>query len=73
MAMEDAVVLARCLQNGSPIEAAFRRYEQTRRERASAVQAMASRNPVLGGNDMSWIYRYDAWTTTLADPGGIAA
>lgn len=64
MAMEDAVVLARCLDGGDPA-AGLRRYERTRRERADRVQTTSAVNPVMGRTDLDWLYGYDAWTTPL--------
>jgi salicylate hydroxylase/6-hydroxynicotinate 3-monooxygenase len=68
MAMEDAVVLARCLEGGTPVAAAFSRYERTRHSRASRVQTTSASNPVLGQTDLGWLYSYDAWTAPLAGP-----
>ncbi|RMF38381.1 MAG: FAD-dependent oxidoreductase [Alphaproteobacteria bacterium] len=44
MAIEDAWVLARCLQAGADTAAALRRYEAARRPRTARVQAEARRN-----------------------------
>jgi 6-hydroxynicotinate 3-monooxygenase len=66
MAMEDAVVLARCLEGGAPLDVAFRQFERTRLDRTSLVQAGSAANPVLGTEDLGWLYGYDAWTTALA-------
>jgi salicylate hydroxylase/6-hydroxynicotinate 3-monooxygenase len=68
MAIEDAVVLARCVGAGGDLEMAFTRYEATRRDRAGRVQAESNHNPVMGSRDLGWLYGYDAWTTPLADP-----
>jgi salicylate hydroxylase len=64
MAIEDAVVLARCLaaaDAGTP-EAALRRYEAMRRDRTARVQIGSRGNEWLreGGN-ADWVYAYDAW------------
>jgi 2-polyprenyl-6-methoxyphenol hydroxylase-like FAD-dependent oxidoreductase len=72
MALEDAVVLARCLDgvDRSGIEAAFRRYEANRRPRASSVQSLSNENTFLrrpGGTD--WVYGYDVWNAPLDRPG----
>ncbi|MFO1110226.1 MAG: FAD-dependent monooxygenase [Bradyrhizobium sp.] len=69
MAIEDAAVLSRCLdgidRNG--IAAAFRRFEATRRERTSRVQATSRANTWLRQKtDTDWVYGYDAWTAPLA-------
>jgi salicylate hydroxylase/6-hydroxynicotinate 3-monooxygenase len=68
MALEDAVVLARCFGDAdceSP-EAAFRIYEATRKPRTSVVQAGSSAAPGMR-NDTSpdWLYGYDAWRVPL--------
>lgn len=47
MAFEDAYVLAKCVQAGSDIQSALRRYEDIRKPRASAVQARARANADL--------------------------
>jgi 2-polyprenyl-6-methoxyphenol hydroxylase-like FAD-dependent oxidoreductase len=69
--MEDAVVLARCLDavNGQDIEGAFRMYEAHRKPRTSRIQAISSANTWMsGGNDdPSWLYGYDAWTAPLEE------
>ncbi|MBV9744712.1 MAG: FAD-dependent monooxygenase, partial [Acidobacteriia bacterium] len=70
-AIEDAAVLARCLEAsaGEDIEEAFRIYERHRKPRTSRIQAISSANTWMrGGNeDTSWLYGYDAWTAPL-DP-----
>ena len=69
MAIEDAAVLARCLDDGGMDDCAgaFRRFEASRRARASRVQKLSQigtwlRNP----DDPHWLYGYDAWTEPLA-------
>ncbi|MEW6471991.1 MAG: FAD-dependent monooxygenase [Actinomycetota bacterium] len=69
MAMEDAVVLARCVEAGPSLAAAFERYERTRHDRASRVQTTSATNPMMGKDDLTWLYGYDAWATPLADIG----
>lgn len=71
MAIEDAVVLGRALEGvrvGSDVEAALRRYENTRKARTAEVQLSSRGNNWLkqGGNG-DWVYGYDAWTEPLAD------
>jgi 6-hydroxynicotinate 3-monooxygenase len=66
--MEDAVVLARCLDGVDPdgFGEAFRRYERNRKERTSRVQLGARQNTWMRtAPDMSWLYDYDAWTVEL--------
>lgn len=69
MAIEDAAVLSRCLDgiDRDGIEDAFRRFEATRKERTSRVQATSRANTWLRGKtDADWVYGYDAWTAPLA-------
>jgi salicylate hydroxylase/6-hydroxynicotinate 3-monooxygenase len=66
--MEDAVVLARCLEgldlDGFP--GAFRRFEQNRKARTSRIQLGARQNTWMRtAPDMTWLYGYDAWTEPL--------
>jgi salicylate hydroxylase/6-hydroxynicotinate 3-monooxygenase len=71
-AIEDAAVLARCLEEvrGDDVAGAFRRYEAHRKPRTSRIQAISSANTWMkGGNeDTSWLYGYDAWTVPLTPP-----
>jgi len=66
-AIEDAAVLARCLEADRDVERAFERYEQHRRPRTSRIQAISSANTWLRtrGGDPDWLYGYDAWNATL--------
>jgi salicylate hydroxylase/6-hydroxynicotinate 3-monooxygenase len=69
MALEDAVVLARCLDAmaGAGLEQVFDAYEATRKPRTSAVQAGSSANTWMrNATDPDWLYGYDAWTAPLA-------
>jgi 6-hydroxynicotinate 3-monooxygenase len=69
MAVEDAAVLSRCLQGieTDSIPAAFRRYELTRKERASRVQLTSRENTWMRQRtDGDWLYGYDAWCVPLA-------
>jgi len=68
MAMEDAVVLARCLDgcDRDGVQEAFTRYEGVRKERTSRVQLTSHLNQWMGGNtNADWVYGYDAWTVPL--------
>ncbi len=47
MAIEDAVVLARCLASGEGTEPSLARYEEARRARTAKVQAWSRRNATL--------------------------
>ena len=67
-ALEDAAVLARCLQNveSDGLPAAFATYEATRKPRASAIQTNSSTNTWLrDATDPGWVYGYDAWSAPL--------
>jgi 2-polyprenyl-6-methoxyphenol hydroxylase-like FAD-dependent oxidoreductase len=72
-AIEDAAVLARCLEavDGDGIAMAFQRYEAHRKPRASRIQAISSANTWMkgGDDDTSWLYGYDAWEAPLPPPG----
>jgi 6-hydroxynicotinate 3-monooxygenase len=72
MALEDAVILARCLAevDADGVAAAFRRYEANRKPRATDIQQQSGENTFLrrpGGTD--WVYGYDATTAPLDVPG----
>jgi 6-hydroxynicotinate 3-monooxygenase len=68
--MEDAVVLARCLE-GKKLEefsAAFCKFERNRKERTSRIQLGARQNRWMrtaGATDTAWLYDYDSWTVPL--------
>ncbi len=60
MALEDAVVLARCLEDCDTLDAAFRTYEATRKPRTSMVQAGSSANTWMRTEtNPDWLYGYD--------------
>lgn len=68
MAIEDAVVLARCLDSLGPsdVDAALARYEAERKPRTARVQESSLANEWLKkGSNADWVYGYDAWTTPL--------
>ena len=68
MALEDAVVLARCLDevDDESIEAALQAYEATRKPRTSVVQAGSSANTWMRNEtNPDWLYGYDAWAVPL--------
>jgi 6-hydroxynicotinate 3-monooxygenase len=69
MAIEDAAVLSRCLEDVEPdgVANAFRRFEASRRDRTSRVQETSRTNTWLKEKtDTDWVYAYDAWTVPLA-------
>jgi 6-hydroxynicotinate 3-monooxygenase len=69
MAVEDAVILSRCLSEcASPAEA-FRSYENTRIPRVAETQRISIENTWMGGpTETDWYYCYDACTAPLAKP-----
>jgi len=67
--IEDAAVLARCLQaSNMELSPAFKLYEANRKPRVSKIQAISSANTWMSGgdHDTSWLYGYDAWHVPLA-------
>ena len=67
MALEDAVVLARCIDDSrGDIDTAFQTYEAIRKPRASVVQAGSSANNWMRREtNPDWLYGYDAWRVPL--------
>jgi salicylate hydroxylase/6-hydroxynicotinate 3-monooxygenase len=67
LALEDAVVLARCLDEFHDIgvEAALRTYEATRKPRTSLVQASSAGAQMRNQSSPDWLYGYDAWRVPL--------
>ncbi len=68
MALEDSVVLARCLEGATAatVEKALHTYEANRKPRTSAVQAGSSANTWMrNATDPNWLYGYDAWTVPI--------
>ena len=68
-AMEDAVLLTRCLAAAPhDIPAAFQRYEKVRQQRTAQIQGTSQQNTWMReATDPAWVYGYDAWTAPL-DP-----
>ncbi|OLF51311.1 FAD-dependent monooxygenase [Pseudomonas chlororaphis] len=70
-AIEDAVVLARFLQDlDSPaaVAAALQAYQQARLERTSRIQVGSRGNQWLkDGGNADWVYGYDAWAVPTDD------
>ena len=51
------------------VNAALRRYEATRKPRATQIQGNSSKNNWMReATDPTWVYGYDAWSTPLLDP-----
>ena len=69
MAVEDAVILSRCLgEYANPAEA-FRAYEATRIARVAETQRISIENSWMAGpTETDWYYRYDVCTAPLAKP-----
>jgi 6-hydroxynicotinate 3-monooxygenase len=66
--MEDAAVLARCLETSANVRGAFQRYEAARKERTSRVQLSSHKNEWLKDRtETDWVYDYDAWSVPLPD------
>jgi salicylate hydroxylase/6-hydroxynicotinate 3-monooxygenase len=66
--MEDAVVLARCLDGVelAGFADAFGKFERNRKERTSRIQLGARKNVWMRtAPDTAWLYDYDAWTVPL--------
>jgi 2-polyprenyl-6-methoxyphenol hydroxylase-like FAD-dependent oxidoreductase len=71
MALEDAAVLSRCLENveTTGVEGSFALFEAVRKPRTSQVQAGSKANNWMHRNtNPDWVYGYDAWTTPLEAP-----
>lgn len=69
-AVEDAVVLGRCLgESGKPPEEAIQVYEGLRKERTAKIQLLSRGNEWLkqGGSPDSadWLYGYDVWAVPV--------
>jgi 6-hydroxynicotinate 3-monooxygenase len=69
MAVEDAAVLARCVEgvDSGGVASAFRRYELTREPRTSKMQLTSRQNTWMRREtNADWVYGYDAWHEPLA-------
>jgi salicylate hydroxylase/6-hydroxynicotinate 3-monooxygenase len=68
-AMEDAVVLSRCIAAAKDdMPQAFARYEAARRERTARIQGTSSQNTFMRQpTNPDWVYGYDAWTAPLPE------
>jgi salicylate hydroxylase/6-hydroxynicotinate 3-monooxygenase len=66
-AMEDAVVLCRCIEaQPGDIPAAFARYQIMRQERTAQIQGTSQKNTWMReATDPGWVYGYDPWTAPL--------
>lgn len=71
MAIEDAAMLTRCLQQTglSGYRTAFALYEASRKDRATRVQSVSNANTFLRTQeDPAWVYGYDVFTDPLREP-----
>jgi 6-hydroxynicotinate 3-monooxygenase len=69
MAIEDAAVLGRCLEQADDCAGAFALYEASRMPRIKKVQAISTENSFLRGpTDPTWVFAYDAVTVPLGAP-----
>jgi 6-hydroxynicotinate 3-monooxygenase len=69
MAVEDGVILSRCLERFDDHHEAFRWYEATRIPRVAEVQRISIENSWMGGpTETDWFYCYDPCLTPLAPP-----
>jgi salicylate hydroxylase/6-hydroxynicotinate 3-monooxygenase len=68
-AMEDAVVLSRCIEaQPKNLPAAFARFARARQERTARVQGTSSQNTFMRQpTNPDWVYGYDAWTAPLPE------
>lgn len=65
-AMEDAVVLMRCLVEAPDFASGFLRYEKARQERTARIQLTSAANKWMQHRtDADWVYSYDAWNVPL--------
>jgi len=68
MAIEDAVVLSRALEDGTQqtIGAALTQFERARQERTAKIQIASRSNEWLkAGGNADWVYAYNAWEIPL--------
>jgi 6-hydroxynicotinate 3-monooxygenase len=70
-AIEDAVVLVRCLEHigCNDVSKALAVYTASRKERTDRMQLTNRENTWLREKtDTDWVYEYDAWQAPLAQP-----
>jgi salicylate hydroxylase/6-hydroxynicotinate 3-monooxygenase len=68
-AMEDAVVLSRCIaEQPTDLPAAFARFAKARRERTARIQGTSQQNTFMRQpTNPDWVYGYDAWNEPLPE------
>ena len=65
MAIEDGVVLGRCLAGDDPAPE-MKRYEGARQDRTARLQIGSRGNQWMKGQESAdWLYGYDAWNAPL--------
>ena len=68
MAIEDGIVLGRCLVERAESADAFRTYAATRQDRVGKVQQISFDNSWMHGpTDVDWFFKYDPDTAPLVD------
>lgn len=68
MAIEDAVVLGRCLSGQhSEVSVALQRYESVRKDRTARIQLASRSNAWLKdrADDADWVYGYNVWEVSV--------
>ncbi|WP_441245162.1 FAD-dependent monooxygenase [Kitasatospora sp. McL0602] len=66
MAIEDGVLLLRCLELEDEIDEAFWRYAESRKQRTGRIQAVSAENTWLkDAEDPAWVFSYDAMNIDL--------
>jgi 6-hydroxynicotinate 3-monooxygenase len=69
MALEDTVILARCMESTPELEKAFQLFEATRFDRTARIQRESHKNEwTRTGMDHSWVYGYDVYSAPLGVP-----
>ena len=69
MAIEDAVILSRCLTQFDNPSQAFVTYEAARIPRVAEVQRISFENSWMHGpTDPDWFFCYDPWAAPLSEP-----
>ena len=71
-AMEDAVLLSRCIAaTPRDLPAAFARFARARQERTARIQGTSQQNTFMRQpTDPNWVYGYDAWSVPLPEAVG---
>ncbi|MDH7799097.1 MULTISPECIES: FAD-dependent monooxygenase [unclassified Beijerinckia] len=66
MCLEDAAVLARCLERDEDIASSLKAYVAVRKQRASRIQQASTENEWLrSSGNADWVYGYDAWDVPI--------